>query len=105
MRQCAFTPKQLSAEFVFEGLDGAGQCGLRYVATLRRLGQIQCLANCQEVSDMVHFQGMTLATRSHINAGLFGSPPPEVRHSISNWRGSVRRSLHCRISARLMAAS
>jgi hypothetical protein len=45
--------KQLATEFVFNGLYGAGQSWPSYVASLGRPGQIQRLADRQEVSDMV----------------------------------------------------
>jgi hypothetical protein len=40
MRQCAFTPKQLTAEFAFECLYGTRQGRLCHVAAPRRFGQI-----------------------------------------------------------------
>jgi hypothetical protein len=70
MRQCAFTPKQLATELAFERLDGAGQGRLRHIAALRRPGQIQRLADRQEVPDVVHFQGTDLAVHSRINEVL-----------------------------------
>jgi hypothetical protein len=59
-----------STEFVFEGLYGAGQGGLRYVASFGRPGQIQRLADRQEVSDVVHFQGAGLAAVTYHNASI-----------------------------------
>jgi hypothetical protein len=72
VRQRALAPKQLATEFGFQGLDGSAQSRLRYVAPLGRFGQIQRFAERQKVTDMVHFQGMALATHSRINADLFG---------------------------------
>jgi hypothetical protein len=72
MRQCAFASKQLATEFAFKVLDGTRQGWLCHVAALCGLGQIQRLADRQEVSDMVHFHSTTLATLLRINTDLLG---------------------------------
>jgi hypothetical protein len=72
MRQCAFASKQLATEFAFKVLDGTRQGRLCHVAALCSLGQIQRLADRQEVSDMVHFHSTTLATLLRINSDLLG---------------------------------
>jgi hypothetical protein len=59
MRQCAFASKQLATEFAFKVLDGTRQGWLCHVAAVCGLGQIQRLADRQEVSDMVHFHSTT----------------------------------------------
>src|SRR5215469_12189445 len=59
VRQCAVASKQLATEFGFKGLDGTRQSRLCHVAALRCLGQIERLADRQEVSDMVHFHSTT----------------------------------------------
>ena len=59
VRQCALASKQLATEFGFKGLDGTRQSRLCHVAALRCLGQIERLADRQEVSDMVHFHSAT----------------------------------------------
>jgi hypothetical protein len=55
MRQCALAPKQLAPERAFEGLDGAGQGRLCDVAPFCRPGQIQRLADRQEITDFDAF--------------------------------------------------
>jgi hypothetical protein len=72
MRQCAFASKQLATEFAFKGLDGTRQSRLCHVAAFCGFGQIQRLADRQEVSDMVHFHSTTLATLLRINTDLLG---------------------------------
>lgn len=47
--------KQQPAELILQQLDGALEGGLRDVALLRRAGEIQFLADREEVSDLMHF--------------------------------------------------
>jgi hypothetical protein len=72
MRQCAFATKQLATEFALKVLDGTRQGRLCHVAELCGLGQIQRLADRQEVSDMVHFHSTTLAALLRINTECLG---------------------------------
>ena len=50
-----FAPEQEAAQFRFQFLDGAGQRRLRDVTALRRPGEVQGIANRQEIADFVHF--------------------------------------------------
>src|SRR5271165_3863481 len=55
MRVVALTREQQAAEFVLHLLDRAGQRGLADIADLGRPGEVQRLAECQEVTDFMQF--------------------------------------------------
>ena len=55
MRVGAFAVKQRAAELFLELLDGARQRGLSDVAALGRAGEVQFLAEAEEIADLMHF--------------------------------------------------
>ena len=55
MTVAAFAPDQLTAEFILELLDRAGERGLRHVALLRRAREVQRARNGQEITNLLHF--------------------------------------------------
>ena len=55
MRVGALAVKQRTAQLFFELLDGARQRGLRDVAALGRAGEVQFLAEAEEIADLMHF--------------------------------------------------
>ena len=70
MGEPALAPHQLPAELRFENLDGAGQRGLRHIAADRSLGEVEGLAKCQEIADLVHFHGVDVQGRQPAGASL-----------------------------------
>jgi hypothetical protein len=57
MRIAAFSMEKQTAEFLLEANDGTRQSGLRHVAFVGGLGEIQFLRHGKEVSDLEHFHG------------------------------------------------
>jgi hypothetical protein len=55
MRPGPLPVKQKTAELLLQQLDGARQGRLRHVALLGRAGEVELLAEDEEVSDLVHF--------------------------------------------------
>src|SRR4029077_1248413 len=82
VRQCAFASKQLATEFAFKGLDGTRQSRLCHVAAFCGLGQIQRLADRQEVSYMVHFHS---TTQTGTTDEISPSPQAERGRSVRVW--------------------
>src|SRR6516162_8329492 len=58
----SFPPKQVAAQLALELLDRAGQRGLRDVALLGCLGEIELAHRRQEISDLMHFHSSNLST-------------------------------------------
>ncbi len=87
--------EQQPAELLLEQLDGARQGRLGHVATLGRAGEVQLLAEGEEVFDLMHFHGDVLLSangltapgpvapmfcvyRCHRRSALAGVPAPMV---------------------------
>src|SRR6516164_7187220 len=58
----SFPPKQVAAQLALELLDRAGQRGLRDVALLGCLGEIELAHRRQEISDLMHFHSSNPST-------------------------------------------
>src|SRR5262249_45927683 len=56
------------AELVLQQLDGARERRLRHVAFLGRAGEIQLLAQGEEIPDPMHFHGDNLSLHRHVPA-------------------------------------
>ena len=54
----ALAVEQRAAHLVLELLDGAGQRRLRHVTALGGAGEVQVLAEREEIADLMHFHGM-----------------------------------------------
>src|SRR5438477_12765527 len=63
MRQRPFAAHQFAAEFGLEGAYRTGQRRLRDIAALRRLREVQRIAQRQEVADLMHFHAIDSAKR------------------------------------------
>ena len=61
VRASSFTVEKMPAELVFQELDGTGQCRLGNVAFLGRPGEVQFVAEREEISDLMHFHGTRLS--------------------------------------------
>ncbi len=57
--EVALTPKELSAQFFFQLLNGSCERRLRDVTLLGRASEVQQTRYGQEVSDLVHFHAGT----------------------------------------------
>ena len=57
MRAGSLTVEKIPSELVFQQLDGTGQCRLGNVAFLGRTGEVQLLAQSEEIPDLMHFHG------------------------------------------------
>jgi hypothetical protein len=54
MGELPFAPEQEPAHLFLEFLDGPGQGRLAHIAALGGAGKIQCIANSQEIADLVN---------------------------------------------------
>ena len=85
VRVGALAMKQRAAHLLLELLDGARQRRLRHVAALGRAGEIQVLAQREEIADLVHFHrptprfaAMTMPSVP-AHAGIKSGDVPEAR--------------------------
>ena len=80
MRSRPLTMEQEAAELVLQELDGARERGLRHVAFLGRAGEVQLLAQGEEIPDLMHFHGDNLSVRDHDPGQRFSPalPPAAV---------------------------
>src|SRR6516164_1582516 len=65
MRSRPLAVEQEAAELVLQELDGARERRLRHVAFLGRAGEIQLLAQGEEIPDLMHFHGDNLSACGH----------------------------------------
>ena len=70
MRSRPLAVEQEAAELVLQELDGARERRLRHVAFLGRAGEIQLLAQGEEIPDLMHFHGDNLSVHRHVPATL-----------------------------------
>src|SRR5215813_2965728 len=66
--------EQEPAELVLQQLDGARERRLRHVAFLGRAGEVQLLAQGEEIPDLMHFHGDNLSACGHAPNQRFSLP-------------------------------
>src|SRR4029078_805177 len=80
MGELPFAPEQEAAHLFLEFLDGPGQGRLAHIAALGGAGEIQCIANSQEIADLVNLHAFqpSVSSLNRMETFLRWSPCPPL---------------------------